>query len=429
MGNPGFRLEPVLAGSKRGTCRNDRQVFKKFQSLDLTDKETIGVLLLNLGGPDSIQSVRPFLNNLFSDREIIKLGPSFLQRPIACFISSLRSQKTKKMYSLIGGKSPILDITNAQAQALEDMLNWSVGVLCEKSKRANNITNTITPILHHSNTPKFKVYVGMRYWHPFIKDTVQEILRDGIKHLVVLSLYPHYSKAATGSAIAEFKRAISRYPPPTHPSPSRGEGEGDLAVKYIEQWYDFPPYIEALAELIYKGISEFDGNPSISPFFKGRLEKSPSLIKGGEGRFKDIDVLYSAHSLPEDFIKKGDPYVDHLKATITAVNSSLVTRHSSLFKWHLSFQSRSGPVKWLQPSTDEMIKKLASEGCKNLLVVPISFVSDHIETLYEIDILYKKLAEKHGINLKRCESLNTSEKFIEALSDIVIKNAKNLGWI
>ncbi|MEK6528930.1 MAG: ferrochelatase, partial [Nitrospirota bacterium] len=278
---------------------------------------------------------------------------------------------------------------------------------------------------------RFRVYIGMRYWHPFIKDTVQEILRDGIKHLVVLSLYPHYSKAATGSAIAEFKKAASGVRGQVGSTRFRGSG---VRIQYIEQWYDFPPYIEALAELIYKGISEFDGNPSISLFFKGRLEKSPTLkiplhpplLKGG---CKDIDVLYSAHSLPEDFIKKGDPYVDHIKATITAVNSSLVTHHSSLFKWHLSFQSRSGPVKWLQPSTDEMIKKLAGEGCKNLLIVPISFVSDHIETLYEIDILYKKLAEKHGINLKRCELLNTSEKFIEALSDIVIKNAKNLGWI
>jgi ferrochelatase len=378
--------------------------------LDLTDKETIGVLLLNLGGPDSIQAVRPFLNNLFSDREIIKLGPSFLQRPLAWLVSSLRSKNTKEMYSLIGGKSPILEITNAQAQALEKALNQSTG------HRTQNTENPPSP----APPPRggrvregvFKVYIGMRYWHPFIKDTVEKILKDGIKHLIVLTLYPHYSKATTGSAIAEFKRAISRYYPPTHPSPSRGgdKGGGDLTVQYIEQWYDFPLYIDVLAETIISGISEF------------KEEK--------------VDVLFSAHSLPESFIKEGDPYLEHIKSTISAVNSSLVTRYlptvqagSSLFTWHLSFQSRSGPVKWLQPSTDETIIKLAKEGVKNLFVVPISFVSDHIETLYEIDILYKKLAEKHGIKLKRCESLNTSEKFIEALSEIVIKNAKNSRWI
>lgn len=355
--------------------------------MDLSDKETIGVLLLNLGGPDSLQAVRPFLNNLFSDREIIKLGPSFLQKPTAWLISSLRSKKTKEMYSLIGGRSPILDITKAQAEALEKALNKDRTVYIVHRTPENAVRSTQNSVL------SFKVYIGMRYWHPFIKDTVQEIQRDGIKRLVILSLYPHYSKAATGSAIGEFKKAVSGV---------RGQGSGGR-IQYIEQWYDFPPYIEALAELIFNGISEF--------------------------KDEKVDVLFSAHSLPESLIKEGDPYLEQIKSTITSVNSLLATCYSLLVKWHLSFQSRSGPIKWLQPSTDEMIKKLAKEGCKNLLIVPISFVSDHIETLYEIDILYKKLAEKHGINLKRCESLNTSEKFIKALSGIVIKNAKNLGWI
>jgi len=158
----------------------------------VNNKETTGVLLLNLGGPDSLKAVRPFLYNLFSDREIIKLGPAFLQKPIAFLISSLRAKKTAGMYSLIGGKSPILDITTAQAQALEKALNDS----------SLNL---------HPSSLSFKVYTGMRYWHPFIKDTVEKILQDGIKHLIVLSLYPHYSKATTGSAIAEFKRAVENF--------------------------------------------------------------------------------------------------------------------------------------------------------------------------------------------------------------------------
>ena len=368
---------------------------------DRDNKDTVGIVLLNLGGPDSLYAVRPFLYNLFSDRDIIRLGPPLFQNPIARLISVLRSKKTENMYSLIGGKSPIFDITGAQAEALEKALNQKSEVRSQESEVNNYSPFTI----HHSRS--FKVYVGMRYWHPFIQDTVQKVVGDGIRHIIVLSLYPHYSKATTGSSILEFKRAIKESYPPTHPSPSRGEGKGGggIKVQYIEQWYDFPPYIDALAELVSKGLSEF--------------------------KEENVDILYSAHSLPEKFIHEGDPYLKHIKATITALNSSLVTRHpglalrsgagSSLLRWNLAFQSKSGPVKWLQPATDETIIKLAQEGVKNLFVVPISFVSDHIETLYEIDVLYKKLAENHGINLKRCPSLNTSEKFIKALKELVLK--------
>ena len=148
-----------------------------------------GVLLLNLGGPDSLEAVRPFLFNLFSDREIIKLGPSFLQRPIAWMISRLRSRRTKTMYRLIGGKSPILSITTAQAEGLEKALN----------KRGEQDKKNL----------KFKVYIGMRYWHPFIKDTVQKMVHEGVKDIIVLALYPHYSKATTGSSMNDFKRCIT----------------------------------------------------------------------------------------------------------------------------------------------------------------------------------------------------------------------------
>ncbi|MBI5049789.1 MAG: ferrochelatase [Nitrospirae bacterium] len=138
---------------------------------------------------------------------------------------------------------------------------------------------------------------------------------------------------------------------------------------------------------------------------------------------KDVHILFSAHSLPESFIKEGDPYLEHIKTTITEINKrlSLSPYNISDFRWHLSFQSKSGHVKWLQPTTEKTIIKLAKEGCKNLFIVPISFVSDHIETLYEIDILYKGLAEKHGMNFKRCHALNTSEKFIEALKELVFQ--------
>ena len=327
------------------------------------NNDSIGVVLLNLGGPDSLQAVRPFLYNLFSDRDIIRLGPSFLQKPLAWLISMLRSKKTQGMYGRIGGKSPILDITTSQAAALENALN-------EKPAGASG-----RPAL------QFKVFIGMRYWHPFIKDTIQRIANDGIRHLIVLSLYPHYSKATTGSSVNDFKKAVT--------------AQG-LHSQYIEQWPDFPPYIDALAELVADGISRLKGN--------------------------EFDLLYSAHSLPQSFIDEGDPYLDHIRTTMEHVNTRVsrapynITGYKSL----LSFQSKTGPVKWLAPSTEETIIHLSRGGCKNLLVVPISFVSDHIETLYEIDILYKELAAKHGINLIRCEALNTSEKFILALKQLVL---------
>ena len=322
-------------------------------------KSTAGVLLLNLGGPDSLQAVRPFLYNLFSDRDIIRLGPSFLQKPLAWLISTLRSNKTVSMYSQIGGKSPILDITTAQAKALEDSLK--------------------------ADGRDAKVYIGMRYWHPFTHDTVRKICDDGIRDLIVLTLYPHYSKATTGSSVSDFKKAVS--------------GK-DMNIRYIEQWPDFPPYIEALAGLIASGMSGHEG---------GKYE-----------------VLYSAHSLPQSFIDEGDPYLDQIKLTIEKVNERLSGEpyNMSRLKSHLSFQSKTGPVKWLEPSTEDAIVTIAQSGCKGLFVVPISFVSDHIETLYEIDILYKEFAERQGIRLKRCEALNTSEKFIDAMKELVLSSMK-----
>ncbi len=340
------------------------------------NQETIGVILLNLGGPDSLTAVRPFLYNLFSDREIIRLGPAFLQKPLAWLIARLRSKKTEEMYSRIGGKSPILDITAAQAEALEKALNEESGV---KSKELSS------KLITHNSELYFKVYIGMRYWQPFIKDTVQKIVEEGIENLIVLSLYPHYSKATTGSSLEEFKRVISTFQIPHF----------KFHIQYIEHWPDFPPYIEALAELIDEGVSEFKG--------------------------KSYEILYSAHSLPQSFIQEGDPYLDHIKTSIEKANKRLSEEpyHITKLRWHLSFQSKTGPVKWLEPTTEETIINLAKSGCKNLLVIPISFVSDHIETLYEIDILYKELAEKHGIRFKRCKALNTSEKFIHTMKELI----------
>jgi ferrochelatase len=330
-----------------------------------------GVLLLNLGGPDSLRAVKPFLFNLFSDREIIRLGPSFLQKPIAYLISSFRGKKTEEAYSLIGGKSPIRDITFAQAKALEEALNKSGGN--DSSVAASQ--------------PALKVSVAMRYWHPLIEKVVPELYDNGIRKLIVLSLYPQYSVATTGSSLNKLKDVTEKF---------------GIEIFTVLSWFDHPLYIDALVHSIEEGLKVF-----------GQTVSAPA-----EG----THVLFSAHSLPVKFIEEGDPYVDQIKGTINEIVKKIN------ISWSLSYQSKSGPVQWLGPSTDKMIEDLAEKGIENLLVVPVSFVSDHIETLYEIDILYKKMAEALGMRLERVESLNTSPLFISALRDIVLKGMKEAGW-
>ncbi len=332
--------------------------------------ETIGVILLNLGGPDSIQAVKPFLYNLFSDRQIIRLGPPFMQKPLAWLISELRSRKTEKYYSLIGGKSPIVEITAAQAKALERELNSS-GV-------------------PDPSSPVFRAYTGMRYWHPLIEEVIPRMHGEGIKKIIGLGLYPHYSVATSGSSFSKFGEVVSRY---------------QIDTVRIESWFNNPYYIDALVDVIRKGFDSFSPSP---------LTPHPSSLD-------DVHVLFSAHSLPQKIIDQGDPYVDQIMGTILEILKKID------MKWHLSYQSKSGPVKWLEPSTEEKIRELAKGGVRNLLVVPISFVSDHIETLYEIDILYKDLAESLGVRLRRVESLNTLPLFIKALKDVVLRGLAAKG--
>ncbi|MEC4685677.1 MAG: ferrochelatase [Nitrospirota bacterium] len=310
-----------------------------------------GVILLNLGGPDSPGAVRPFLYNLFSDRDIIPLGPAFMQKPLAWLISGLRAKRTKEAYAQIGGASSILRITGQQADTLREALRGE---------------------------GDFSVYVGMRYWHPFIEDSVRQACKDGIRRLIGLSLYPHYSRATTGSTREQFGRAAGKF---------------GLESTFISSWYDHPLYIDALVETI-------------------RME-----LKGHET--DGVHLLFSAHSLPVSFIEEGDPYVNEIKGTVKAVIRRLRTGMPVVPPYHISYQSKSGPVKWLEPSTDEVIVELAGKGVRRIVVVPVSFVSDHMETLYEIDILYRGLAEKHGMELGRVESLNTRPLFISTLKDLV----------
>jgi ferrochelatase len=317
----------------------------------------IGVVLLNLGGPERLDDVEPFLFNLFSDRMIIRLGPSFMQKTIARFIARRRAPKSAQAYAKIGGGSPLGKITADQARALEKEL---------------------------AALGNFRVSMAMRYWHPRARETLTALQNEGVQRIIALPLYPHYSIATTGSSVADLMAAGQSFSPA-------------FRIEAIGSWPVQPRYIEALASTIIKGAALFNG--------------------------EKIQVVYSAHSLPVKFIREGDPYVEHLKQTIAAVEA--VTG----MEGRLCYQSRSGPVEWLSPSPPDMLEELAQEGCKNVLMVPISFVSDHVETLYEIDMLYRDMAHDLGIHLERSPSLNLEPEFIAGLKELVLDKAKQTGWL
>lgn len=304
--------------------------------------DKIGVMLLNMGGPDSLSAVKPFLYNLFTDPYIANFG--FMQKPIAWLISNVRAGKVKKAYEKIGGKSPLKEITEAQAKALQKALG-----------------------------EEFHVLVGMRYWHPFIEESVEEFKKLNIKKVVAVSLYPQFCSATTSSAVERFIRLAN----------------GSFEFKTVSSWCDHPLFIEAWVEQIKKAF---------------------------ESHGSECFVLFSAHGIPISLHEKGDPYISEVEKTVNAIASKM-----KLKEFKICYQSRTGPVKWVEPSTEEVIKELNKKGVRKILTVPVSFVSDHIETLYEIDFVYKKMADELGVKLYRVESLNTSPKFIEALKNLVLE--------
>lgn len=317
----------------------------------------IGVLLLNLGGPDQIEDVRPFLFNLFSDPEIIRLPFSWLQRPLAWLISTSRAKKSQENYRLIGGGSPLRRITEEQAQALQ-------GVLQQRGHDA-------------------QVYIGMRYWHPFTEEAIARIKRDRIEQLVILPLYPQFSISTSGSSFRLLERLWEEDPALS-------------AIDYtvIPSWYNHSGYLESMAQLIAQELDQFS-HP------------------------EQAHVFFSAHGVPISYVEEaGDPYQQEIE-DCTALIMQRLNRPNP---YTLAYQSRVGPVEWLQPYTEDALHDLADQGVKNLAVVPISFVSEHIETLQEIDMEYRELAEEAGIeNFHRVPALNTHPVFIGALADLVVE--------
>lgn len=315
----------------------------------------VGVLLLNLGGPEQLDDVRPFLFNLFSDPEIIRLPFPWLQKPLAWMISSSRAKKSKENYMQIGGGSPLRKITEEQGQALQAKLNQ----------------------MGHDT----QIYIGMRYWYPFTEEAIARIKRDGVNRLVILPLYPQYSISTSGSSFRLLQRIWEEDP---------SLNQVDYTV--IPSWYDCPAYLKAMADLIAQQLDQFP-NPD------------------------EVHIFFSAHGVPVSYVEEaGDPYQKEIEACTELIMKTLDRPNAHT----LAYQSRVGPVEWLKPYTEDAIAELAEQGIKTLLVVPISFVSEHIETLQEIDIEYREVAEEAGIHdFHRVPALNTHPLFVQALADLV----------
>src|SRR5579883_429334 len=321
----------------------------------------VGVLLLNLGGPDKLEDVGPFLYNLFSDPEIIRLPFPWLQKPLAWFIASRRTQKSQENYKQIGGGSPLRRITEAQAEALQEQL--------------------------HALGQEVQIYVGIRYWHPYTEEAIARITQDNIERLVILPLYPQFSISTSGSSFRLLEKLWQ-------------ENSKLQRIDYtvIPSWHKERGYLQAMADLIAQELDQLPNSDQAHIFF-------------------------SAHGVPKSYVEEaGDPYQQEIEECTYLIMQTLNRENY----YTLAYQSRVGPVEWLQPYTEDAIKELGQKGVKDLVVVPISFVSEHIETLQEIDIEYRELAEESGIhNFRRVPALNTNPVFIRALSDLVIDALKS----
>ena len=316
--------------------------------------QKLGIILFNLGGPETLTDVKPFLYKLFSDPEIIRIRSDLLRKAVAYSIATLRRRRSEGYYRQIGGGSPLKRITEEQAAALSAEMRWA-GV-------------------------EVDTFVGMCTWHPFFEETLDHVEKSGVDQLVVLPLFPQYSVTTTGSGVRNLKQLISQRP-----------ALAGLDIRWVSSWQNNPTYIKAFVDLIRRELNKFR-NPG------------------------EVQVLFSAHSIPEKYVQEGDPYLDQTRETVELIAEGLGRRNP----YCLSFQSKIGPVKWLAPSTNDVIVELGKQGIQEVLVVPVSFVSEHIETLYELDILYKKVASDAGIgDFKRVPALDCDPTFILALREIV----------
>ena len=300
--------------------------------------ETIGVLLMAYGGPTSLDQIPAYLADVREGRT-----PS----------DELITEMTHR-YDAIGGRSPILELTQAQARGIQRELNRDSGVT-------------------------FKVYVGMRHWHPYIREVMPQIVADGVDRLVAVVMAPHYSRMSVGRYMQRVDEAIHQV-------------GADMPVLQVESWKDEPAFIEGVAERITEALKQFP------------VEERD-----------DVFVLFTAHSLPERILQWNDPYPEELKSSVQAVVDRLHPRH-----WEFAFQSQGATADpWLGPSVEETLDRLKLDGVTNVLLVPIGFVCDHVEVLYDVDIEHRGQARELGIRLERTKSLNDDPHLCRAVADAV----------
>jgi ferrochelatase len=313
-------------------------------------KRRIGIVLFQLGGPDTLEAIEPFLFNLFCDPDIIDFPFARLGRkPLAKLISTTRARKVQHHYAAIGGGSPIRRFTEQQARGLE-------ATLAESGMDAH-------------------CFVAMRYWHPFTAEAIAQVRQAHCDEIVLLPLYPQYSSTTTGSSLNEWHRRFDE----------------NLPVYSVQNFYRHELYLDSLVEKIEQALQRFP-------------------------RPEDAELVFSAHSVPQAVIEKGDPYQDQIEQTVKL----LMQRGAWGNRHHLCYQSKVGASKWLQPSLHATLRTLAGVGVKDICVIPISFVSDHVETLGEID--HEARAEAAGLGIRQFEmtsGLNDSPTFIAALADLV----------
>jgi len=318
------------------------------------------VVLFQLGGPDSLDAIEPFLLRLFRDPDIIDFPFARIARePLARLISATRAKKVRNHYAEIGGKSPILEFTQRQARALEAELGRFLNA---------------------------RVFVAMRYWHPLTEEVVRAVEAFAPDELVLLPLYPQYSGTTTGSSLNEWNRQI-------HSSPLK-----QLPTRIIREFYSDPAYLDSLAANIDRSLSKFPAG-------------------------EVVHLVFSAHSVPVSVIERGDPYQMQIEST--------VERLLELGRWGsphtLCYQSKVGASKWLQPSLHSTLKTLGERHTANVLVVPVAFVSDHVETLSEINIEGREEAAHHGIrHFELMPGLNDDPSFIRALAGLVLGDSELL---
>ena len=314
------------------------------------------VVLFNLGGPDKLDSVEPFLFNLFNDPAILNL-PKFIRYPLAKLIANRRAPIAKKIYEELGGSSPILKLTQEQSLHLEKILNLS------------------------QEQDEYKTFISMRCWHPRASETVKKLKAFNPGEVILMPLYPQYSASTSGSSIQEWKEICN-------------------------------------FESFYVKTNTICCYPTDENFINAHI----NLI---EEKIKNLDnykIIFSAHGLPEKNIKKGDPYQWQIEQTVNMIVKKMNNKN---LDYTLSYQSRVGPLKWIGPSTDTVIVENSKLG-KHLVIVPIAFVSEHSETLVELDIEYKKLAEQNGcVNYIRVQALGINENFIKALSNLILNKEDN----